>query len=218
VKVRRLEPRRTPSSSRKLPFKARLSRADRQAVIKEEAERLFADRGYDGTTLEGIAEASGVSRAVVYEHFASKAELHAKLLKSETDRLLGYVGQSVAEAPPAAEARLRAGVSAFFVFVEEHPFARRMIFRDPPADALIAATHAEIQAQATRAIAAMLAEGARAEGVPVAGQEGCINAFAEMLKVAQNCLAARGGTIALYAVSNSSTRFSSSRGTVWPRL
>ena len=178
-------------ASRKLPFKARLSHTDRQAVIKEAAARLFAARGYDGTTMEGIAEDSGVSRAVVYDHFSSKAELHATLLKSETDRLLGYVGHAVAEAPPTAEARLRAGVSAFFAFVEQHPFAWRMIFRDPPADLQIAAAHSEIQAQATSAIAAMLAEGARAEGLIIAGQEARIEAFAEMLKVAQNSLAAR---------------------------
>jgi AcrR family transcriptional regulator len=160
-------------------------------VIEEAAARLFAERGYDATSFEAVAEAAGVTRAVVYDHFASKADLQAGLLKAETERLLGYVGEAVAQAPASARERLRVGVEAFFGFVEEHPFAWRMIFRDPPADARIAAAHREIQSQATKAITAMLAEGARAEGAAVSGQEARLEAFAEMLKVAQNCLAAR---------------------------
>lgn len=176
---------------RKLPFKARLSRADRRALIEESAARLFAQQGYEATSLEAIAEAAGITRAVFYDHFRSKAELQAALLRAETDRLLMHVGSAVREAPASAYERLRVGVDAFFSFVEEHPFAWRMIFRDPPTDADVAAAHREIQAQATKAIAAMLAEGARAEGLRTSGGEARLEAFADMLKVAQNSLAAR---------------------------
>lgn len=179
------------TATRKLPFKARISRADRRALIEEVAARLFAQKGYEATSLEAIAEAAGVSRAVLYDHFDSKAELQAALLRAETERLLTHVGGAVIQAPTSAYERLRVGVDAFFSFVEEHPFAWRMIFRDPPTDAHVAAAHHEIQSQATKAIAAMLAEGAQAEGVAVSGHEARLEAFAEMLKVAQNCLAAR---------------------------
>lgn len=179
------------SATRKLPFKPRLSRAERRASIEGAAARLFADRGYDATTFEAIAEAGGITRAVLYDHFASKGDLHATLLRKETDRLLSAVGGAVADADESPEQRLRIGVAAFFAFVEEHPFAWRMIFRDPPGDARIAVVHREIQTRATKAIAAMLAEGARAEGVAVSGDEPRVEAFAEMLKVTQNCLAAR---------------------------
>jgi len=160
-------------------------------VIEESAAQLFAERGYEATTLDAIAEAAGVTRAVVYDHFASKADLHVALLAAETERLLGYVGDAVAHARASPEEQLRAGVSAFFAFVEEHPFAWRMIFRDPPADSRIAEAHRRLQERATTTIAGLLGAAARSEGVAATGAEVRLKAFAEMLKVAQNSLAAR---------------------------
>ena len=52
---------------------------------------------------------------------------------------------------------LAGGVDAFFEFVETHPYAWRMIFRDPPADPELVAVHRRIQDRASREIAAMLA-------------------------------------------------------------
>jgi AcrR family transcriptional regulator len=175
-----------------LPFKPRISRASRRALIEEVAAQLFAERGFESTSLEAIAQAAGITRPVIYDHFASKAELHIALLHKQTEQLLGSVGRAVAGAPDAPETRLRAGIAAFFAFVEEHPFAWRMIFRDPPADGDIAAAHRQIQDQATAAIAGWLAAGARAAGASAGpGDERRLEAFAEMLKVAQNSLAAR---------------------------
>ena len=177
-------------TTRKLPFKPRLTRGDRRQVIEDAASRLFAERGYDGTPLDAIASAAGVTRAVLYDHFSSKGDLHGALLRAETNRLLEHVAGRVLEAPDDMRLRLQAGVEGFFAFVETHPFAWRMIFRDPPSDPRVAAVHREIQEQATRAIAVMLADGARQVGLPVSAEEPRLRAFAEMLKVAQNSLAA----------------------------
>lgn len=152
---------------------------------------MFAERGYDGTSFDAIASAADVSRAVLYDHFASKGDLHGALLRAETTRLLEHVAARVLDAPADMRLRLRAGVDGFFGFVETHPFAWRMIFRDPPSDPRVAAVHREIQEQATRAIATMLADGARQAELPVSAEEPRLLAFAEMLKVAQNSLAAR---------------------------
>jgi hypothetical protein len=51
-------------------------------------------------------------------------------------------------------------VAAFFRFVEEDRFVWRFLFRDPPADAEIAAVHEEIHARATAGLAALVAAGA----------------------------------------------------------
>src|SRR4051794_11250313 len=66
-----------PTSKARLPFKSRITGPERRARIEEEAARLFAQRGYEATTLEAVAGAADVSRAVVYDHFASKRQLHA---------------------------------------------------------------------------------------------------------------------------------------------
>ena len=50
---------------------------------------LFALRGLDGTTIEEIAAAAGVSKPVIYEHFGSKDEILLELVR------LGYAEQLV---------------------------------------------------------------------------------------------------------------------------
>ncbi len=65
----------------------------RQAVL-DTARRLFAERGYDATSLQEIADAMGVRKANVYYYFKTKSALLAELLGSFTaplDALLDEV-------------------------------------------------------------------------------------------------------------------------------
>jgi AcrR family transcriptional regulator len=50
-------------------------RAETQRLIQAHAVRLFAARGYDGTTVNDVAEAAGVSAMTVYRHFPTKEDL-----------------------------------------------------------------------------------------------------------------------------------------------
>jgi AcrR family transcriptional regulator len=146
--------------SRTLPYKSRVSRTERRARIESAAEELLAKRGYDGVSLEEIAVAAGITKAVVYDHFASKRALQSELLERQGSELLSHVGERVGAAGLDPLDQLAAGIDAFFEFVESHPFAWRMVFRDPPADRELVALHARLQRQATGAIAALLAAGA----------------------------------------------------------
>jgi AcrR family transcriptional regulator len=135
----------------------RLTRDERRARILDAASKVFADRGYEGASIEEIAEAAGITRPVIYDHFASKRELHISLLELHMDEFLQVIGQAVAsEDTPAA--RLEAGMRAFFEFVESHPYAWRLLFRDPtPADEEIVAAHERLQGRGSDALAAMIA-------------------------------------------------------------
>ena len=55
--------------------------AARRGVIEAAATEVFAERGYQAATIDEIARRSGVSAPVVYDHFESKADLHARLLE-----------------------------------------------------------------------------------------------------------------------------------------
>ena len=57
----------------------RMPAAQRREVILAAAEETFARCGYHGASLDDIAHGAGVSKALIYEHFASKRELHASL-------------------------------------------------------------------------------------------------------------------------------------------
>lgn len=53
---------------------------DRRLQILAVAVRLFSERGFRGTTTKEIAQAAGVSEAMVFRHFATKEELYAAIL------------------------------------------------------------------------------------------------------------------------------------------
>ncbi|MDX6675402.1 MAG: hypothetical protein QOH11_2820, partial [Solirubrobacteraceae bacterium] len=45
---------------------------ERRAAILDAAMNVFADRGYHASSIDEIAREAGVSKALIYEHFASK--------------------------------------------------------------------------------------------------------------------------------------------------
>jgi len=49
------------------------------------AERLFAERGFDGVSIRDIAEAAGISKANVFHHFANKSELYRAVIERCSD-------------------------------------------------------------------------------------------------------------------------------------
>jgi AcrR family transcriptional regulator len=171
--------------NRKLPFKPRVAGRERRGLIELAAQEVFAQRGYDGASVGEIAHVAGISKAVIYDHFRSKRDLHSALLKRQTNELLAFVAERVASAGGDQRAQLEAGVSGFFEFVESHPFAWRMFFRDPPADSRIGALQRRVQRQATAAIGQLLAAGA--PGIEVEPRQ--LEMLAESLKWAINGLA-----------------------------
>lgn len=59
---------------------ARMTAEDRKHQILSVAVRLFSQRGFVGTTTKEIAQAAGVSEAMVFRHFATKQELYSAIL------------------------------------------------------------------------------------------------------------------------------------------
>jgi AcrR family transcriptional regulator len=118
----------------------RMAAADRREAILAAALEVFSEGGYHEATLDAVADRAAISKALIYEHFASKRELHRALLERYVHELLGRVVEASAAAE-RGEARLRAGLEAFLDFVEERRDAWRFVFRnvsDPEiADAVV---------------------------------------------------------------------------------
>jgi AcrR family transcriptional regulator len=57
--------------------------------------RLFAEKGFEGTSVEEIAATAGVSKPVVYEHFGGKEGLYAVVVDHEIRRLLGAMTEAL---------------------------------------------------------------------------------------------------------------------------
>src|SRR5829696_161557 len=121
-------PSAPPGDGRKAT-RRRLPAAERRVLILDAALRAFASHGYDGAAMDDIAAAAGVSKAVVYDHVASKRDLYMQLLDTIRLDLEAVVEQALdaGDPPGAGEPRVRAGVGAFFQFVEQHPQACRLL-------------------------------------------------------------------------------------------
>jgi len=138
----------------------RMTAEQRRERILRGAQRVFAERGYRDASMTAIARAGGITPAVIYDHFQSKADLQIELLERATADMLAAIGAALEDAPEDLEARLRAGVDAFFAFVEGNRFAWRMIFRDPPAEGRVQAAYRRLGSGTTSAIEGFLRAGA----------------------------------------------------------
>jgi AcrR family transcriptional regulator len=138
----------TPARRRRMPAALR-----REALLAA-AEEVFARSGYHGASLDDIAQAAGVSKALIYEHFTSKRELHASLVTAHVEEIFRRL-EANAQTGTTGEERLRGGIDAFLSFVEEHREAWRALFRDA-ADPEVGDFMERVQAQGTAVIAALI--------------------------------------------------------------
>ena len=106
----------------------RLPPQERRLLIVEAAGRLFAEHGYDGTRLDQVAAAAGVTKPVLYRHFADKTALYLALLERHRDDLASF--EAAIPETGTLEERLRAVVEVWLDYVESHAYAWRMLFRD----------------------------------------------------------------------------------------
>jgi AcrR family transcriptional regulator len=136
----------------------RLSASDRRAAILDDALEIFSERGFNEASLDDVAARGGISKALIYEHFASKQELHADLLEVQASELFRRVADAVeAVEADSGASRLEAGLEAFFAFVEERRDAWSILFREA-ADPESAAALDRVHAQITALVAALIAQ------------------------------------------------------------
>ena len=124
----------------------RLAPEQRRKLILEAAGRQFGARGYDGTRLDAVAAAAGVTKPVLYRHFDDKTALYLALLERHREDLGSFAGAIPPEGPP--EARLRAVLEVWLDYVEAHDYAWRMLFRDTGGGAEIRAFRLEVHTRA----------------------------------------------------------------------
>jgi len=140
----------------------RLSAAARREVIESAAMDVFAERGYHGASIEEIARRSGVTPPVIYDHFESKAALHGRLLERTRDELLAMWRANLGGGG-TLEQQVAHAFDAWARYVEAHPYAPRMFFRETTGVAEIREMHRAIAAAANDALAEILARVGGAE-------------------------------------------------------
>jgi len=165
----------------------RLSAEARREIILGAALDAFAAGGYNETSLEDVATRAGVSKALIYEHFASKRELFRALLNTYVGELMERVVGTIAGAEPG-EDRLRQGVAAFLSYVEERREAWRMLVRNV-SDPEIAVLLERLRHEVAGSITVLMEEEAPPELLPGAGRDLAITMVAEQIVGAVQSLA-----------------------------
>lgn len=137
--------KRTPGRPRKLPL------AVREQLVLDAAVAAFAERGTAGASVDVIAAAAGINKALVYEHFSSKDELFAAAVVRERDRLVDFIaaryGRSVGL--PVRE-RVRVRFHAFLDFSAAFPTALQLLALPEAAMVLTAAGRGSAHADLTQ--------------------------------------------------------------------
>ena len=105
----------------------RLPAEQRRSQLLEVAVEVFAARGFHATSMDEIAEAAGVTKPVLYQHFPSKRALYRELLDDVDEQLVARLVAATAGAPTGRE-RVQRGFAAYFRFVAEHRAAFRLLF------------------------------------------------------------------------------------------
>ena len=111
----------------------RLTAEQRRRQLFVVALELFAQRGYRATTMDDIAEAAGVTKPLLYQHFSSKRALYLELVDSIAHDLLTAIGRAVAQAEGPRQ-QVEFGFAAYFRLVVSHEAEFRLLYGRDHAD------------------------------------------------------------------------------------
>jgi AcrR family transcriptional regulator len=111
--------------------RARMTGKQRREQLLNVGRKLFAEKGFGGTSVEEIASRAEVSKPVVYEHFGGKEGLYAVVVDREIQTLLdGITGALVSEGHPRL--LLERAALALLDYIESSTDGFRILVRDSP--------------------------------------------------------------------------------------
>jgi AcrR family transcriptional regulator len=99
------------------PVRKRIPRAEREQRMLDAAEVVFGRESFQGASMEEIAQRSGITKALLYQYFASKEGLYEATVERGRARLFEALAEATAAAGPGRE-RLVAFVDGYFDYVE----------------------------------------------------------------------------------------------------
>lgn len=118
-----------PSASRRAR-RVRMTGAERREQLLDIGRTLFAEKGFEGTSVEEIAAKAGVSKPVVYEHFGGKEGLYAVVVDREMRQLLDMVTSALTAGHPRE--LLEQAAFALLDYIETYTDGFRILVRDSP--------------------------------------------------------------------------------------
>jgi len=103
---------------------------ERRQQLLDVGRSLFAERGFEATSIEEVAARAGVSKPIVYEHFGGKEGLYAVVVDREMHSLLDRVTGALTAGHPRE--LLEQAALALLIYVEDETDGFRILVRDSP--------------------------------------------------------------------------------------
>jgi len=108
----------------------RADEEDRRALIVGAAAELMGERGFDGTSVQAIADRAGVNKALVFYYFGNKTELFGQIFEHYLGGLLRALEASLEGTSGSALDKLHALVDAYSDYIERNPSYPRLVQRE----------------------------------------------------------------------------------------
>jgi AcrR family transcriptional regulator len=109
--------------------RAAQGRATRGQLI-EVATRLFTEHGYEGTSIEAVLSAAGVSRGALYHHFAGKEALFEAVVSAVSEQVTVELTETVQGCADPLDAMRTAAVA--WIDLAADPVIQRIVLVDAP--------------------------------------------------------------------------------------
>ncbi|MEL4503770.1 TetR/AcrR family transcriptional regulator [Luteococcus sp. H138] len=107
-----------------------MTSAERREQLISVSRELFAQKGFEGTSVEEIAATAQVSKPVVYEHFGGKEGLYAVVVDREVTRLHHAIRTALTTPDATSRELIEYGALALMDYLDEHPDGFRILARD----------------------------------------------------------------------------------------
>jgi len=104
---------------------------ERREQLLAVSRKLFAEKGFEGTSVEEIATRAQVSKPVVYEHFGGKEGIYAVVVDREIESLTGALTEALA-AGGHPKVLLERTALALLTYIESSTDGFRILVRDSP--------------------------------------------------------------------------------------
>src|SRR5689334_1819595 len=142
--------------------RSRMTGKERREQLIVVGRKLFADKGFEATTVEEIATRAGVSKPIVYEHFGGKEGLYAVVVDREVQRLLDAFQGALSGDDPRV--LLEQAALVLLTYVEEQRDGFRILVRESPVGMERAGGFATIMSDVASQVEHILAKQFKARG------------------------------------------------------
>lgn len=114
-------------ATRKLPAAAR------RAQLLDIGRKVFAEKGFEGVSVEEIAARAKVSKPILYQHFGGKEGLYAVVVDREMEQIVTTISAAISAGEPRQ--RVESAALAFLRYVKDNPDGFAVLSHDKPVGA-----------------------------------------------------------------------------------